>query len=270
MHEHIESDFRNPWEPRNSIERQPHPLGLPGLSAPRAAEPMLLVLPTGIGKTTYMAALAVSTLLEQQLTALAAEGAGAGLNWRRAPAIRGLGSIEDILGRLRRRDPATWNLGPLIDIRCSAPQLCDLDQICTAPGTWPQGGAVVAQASVSLGAAHELLHGSTSPIPVPRGGLATPSATWSSSPQLTLDPFGRQQPYQRLLKFAQAFRVALLVTWTQRVHVLSLTVQEPTTPPWPLRLLAACRRYGHRAEPSHRSPARFQHRPSAGSTLAAC
>jgi len=260
MHDHSECCSRHVRETLRSNERRPYPLGHAGAAVLRPKEPTthtLVTVNTGSGKTEA-ALLAAHALLELQLDARV------GLGWRQR---HGLG---DDLNQLRRRGPATWNLGPRLDARLSTPRLGNLIHTGAAFGTWTQGGAVIAQASVRLRVAQDYLYASTSPVPVPRGGLGAPSATWTTSPKLMLCPLSGWQRYERLLAVAQAIRIESLLAQRHLVRVFGPPIQAPTAPPWPLRLLAASRRHGHRAEPSHFHPAHSWHQPSAGSTLAAC
>ncbi|MBE1533200.1 hypothetical protein H4W34_003033 [Actinomadura algeriensis] len=269
MHDHSECCSRHVRETLCSSEGQPHPFGFAGAAVPRPKESMTQPLVTlgasGAGKSQVIGLLAAYAMAELRLdTLVVTEVAGAGLGWR------GCYDLGDVLGQLRRRDPATWNLGPQLDTRCSTAQLSNFEHTGAALGTWPQGGAVIAQATVWLETAQDYLCASTSPVPVPRGVLGAPSATWTSSPCLALAPSSGRQRYERLLAIAQAIRIESLLARRDPVRVFGPPIQAPTAPPWPLRLLAACRRYGRRAEPSHRHSARDWHQPSAGSTLAVC
>lgn len=237
----------NRWEPRD----------LRGV--PRAVTDARVLLDTNVS-----AGLADVLLQHEPSGALHLDLPGCGKSLRIAELISAFRlGCTDVLPRIS--DPATWNCGPRVNIRGSARTLyLQVKYVEAAPGTWPQAGAVVGQASIALGATSEFLYDNTAPVPTPTGG---PDA--QVSPSSTVWHFSREQLSARLWELANAVRLVLLANCLCYLRQLAFPARQSSAMLVFLHLLAVCRRYGRRAEPSHVHTSRSRHQLSAGCALVA-
>src|SRR5690606_24215800 len=113
--------------------------------------------------------------------------------------------------------PATWDCGPRVNLHGSV-WLPDLyaGHVRAAPGSWPQRGTVVEQASVVLRVTSEFLYDSPAPVPVPTGApaarISLPPVVWR---------FTRDQLSEHLRELANFIRMVLLASCLRHLRQLA-------------------------------------------------
>jgi hypothetical protein len=133
------------------------------------------------------------------------------------------------------------------------------------PGAWMLRSVVAERASIALGATHarspRQILSAWAPVGGPPASTLILAVTWRFS----------LHELRELLRYVEQFIRAALVLWhMQAFGKLAFPARVSSAPPLYLLLLAACRRYGRRAEPSGAHPSHSWFQPSVRSDLAAC